>query len=108
MLETKTYTGTIKWFNQEKGFDFIKADSSISDVFVHKNVNQILPKLTCAFFLHSPKCGCGCIRNVFHAIDMDLPTLFHNGLQPPTFVHRYNFATTTHVLLMRHQFVSNH
>jgi cold shock protein len=40
MEGTKMATGTVKWFNDEKGFGFITPDDSGKDLFVHHSSIQ--------------------------------------------------------------------
>jgi cold shock protein len=41
----QTQTGTVKFFNEEKGFGFITQDNSSSEFFVHaNNVSQPIQK----------------------------------------------------------------
>jgi CspA family cold shock protein len=34
-MSTQRLSGTVKWFNQQKGFGFIRPDGQDKDVFVH-------------------------------------------------------------------------
>ena len=40
MAENDPITGTVKWFNAEKGYGFISTDNGSGDVFVHFSAIQ--------------------------------------------------------------------
>ena len=36
-MTTDNFTGTIKFFNEEKGFGFVQQDNGEGDLFIHKS-----------------------------------------------------------------------
>ena len=53
--------GTVKWFNDAKGFGFITPDAGEKDVFVH--ANGLIDEINEGFVFVNPNakayCGCG-------------------------------------------------
>jgi len=64
MSNSERQTGTVKFFNNEKGFGFIKHDNSNEETFVHKTglIHDIAEGDTVSFELERGKKGMNAIN----------------------------------------------